>query len=64
MKFKKQKIKKEITDSVPQGPAFLPPALIEPAKTEKEKLLELYDKVKALGIHSISDLENLIARAE
>ena len=33
-------------------------------KSEKEKLLELYEQLKALKIHSISDLENLIARAE
>lgn len=32
-------------------------------KTEKEKLLELYDTLKSLNINSISDLENLIARA-
>jgi len=40
--------------------------VIEPIneeKTEKEKLLELYDTLKALNIRSISDLENLIARA-
>lgn len=32
-------------------------------KTEKEKLLELYETLKALNIRSIGDLENLIARA-
>ena len=38
---------------------------LEPVKekTEKEKLLELYDTLKSLNINSISDLENLIARA-
>ncbi len=30
-------------------------------KTEKEKLLELYEILKGRGIRSISDLENLIA---
>ena len=30
-------------------------------KTEKEKLLELYQTLKDLGINSISDLENKIA---
>lgn len=34
------------------------------APTEKENLLALYDTLKALGIRSISDLENLIAKAE
>lgn len=33
-------------------------------KTEKEKLLELYQTLKDLNVRSISDLENLIARAE
>lgn len=33
-----------------------------PAKTEKEKLLELYQTLKDLDIRSISDLENKIAR--
>mgnify|MGYP001580903660 CR=1 FL=1 len=31
-------------------------------KTEKEKLLELYAELKALGINSIGDLEVKIAR--
>lgn len=33
-------------------------------KSEKEKLLDLYQTLKDLNIRSISDLENLIARAE
>jgi len=33
-------------------------------KTEKEILLELYQNLKDRGIGRISDLENLIARAE
>lgn len=37
--------------------------VILPVKSEKEKLLELYQQLKDLGIHSISDLENLIARS-
>lgn len=32
--------------------------------SEKERLLVLYQQLKDLGIRSISDLENLIARAE
>lgn len=32
--------------------------------TEKERLLELYETLKSLNIRSISDLENLIAKAE
>lgn len=34
-----------------------------PVKTEKEKLLDLYATLKELNVRSISDLENLIARA-
>jgi hypothetical protein len=33
-------------------------------KTEKARLLELYQVLKDLNVNSISDLENLIARAE
>lgn len=32
--------------------------------SEKERLLRLYQTLKDLNVHSISDLENLIARAE
>lgn len=32
--------------------------------SRKEELLALYDQLNALGIRSISDLENLIAAAE
>ncbi len=35
-----------------------------PQKSEKEKLLELYQTLKDLGINSIGDLENKISRAE
>lgn len=31
--------------------------------TEKSKLLALYEELKSRGIRSLSDLENLIARA-
>ncbi len=34
-----------------------------PVKSEKERLLELYETLKALNVRSISDLENLIARS-
>lgn len=40
------------------------PAAAERPRSQKEELLALYDTLKALGIRSISDLENLIARAE
>lgn len=33
-------------------------------KSEKEKLLELYQTLKDLRINSISDLENLIAKTK
>lgn len=33
-------------------------------KSQKEILLELYETLKSLNIRSLSDLENLIARAE
>ena len=32
--------------------------------SEKDRLLALYQTLKDLGIRSLSDLENLIARAE
>ena len=35
-----------------------------PPITEKESLLLLYKQLQDLGVRSISDLENLIARAE
>lgn len=38
--------------------------VVAPVQSEKERLLELYDQLKAYNIRSISDLENLIARAE
>lgn len=36
---------------------------VEPVVTEKDRLLALYQTLKDLGVRSISDLENLIARA-
>ena len=33
-------------------------------KSEKERLLDLYETLKSLNVRSISDLENLIAHAE
>ncbi len=41
----------------------IPSPSIPQEKTEKEKLLALYDTLKSLNVRSISDLENLIARA-
>lgn len=35
-----------------------------PAVSQKDTLLALYKTLQDLGIRSISDLENLIARAE
>lgn len=37
---------------------------LEIVKTEKEKLLELYQTLKDLNVRSISDLENLIANCK
>ena len=34
-----------------------------PPTSEKDRLLALYQTLKDLGVRSISDLENLIARA-
>ena len=44
---------KSVEQPVESGPAV---------KSEKEKLMELYGEMKARGIRSISDIENLIAR--
>ncbi len=58
-KMAKNKVKeyeKEIIDALPIE------VVIE--ESEKDKLLKLYETLKALNIHSISDLENLISRAE
>lgn len=41
-----------------------PQEFVAPQKSEKEFLLELYQTFKDYNIRSISDLENLIARAE
>ena len=53
-----KKIKEEIVETTS---AELPKAHI---KTEKEKLLELYQTLKDLNINSIGDLEVRISRAE
>jgi hypothetical protein len=37
---------------------------VEEAPSQKQVLLALYDQLNALGIRSISDLENLISHAE
>jgi len=50
--------------SVDDDGLVTPTPTIPKGKTEKEKLLELYQQLKDLGIRSISDLENLIAKAE
>lgn len=55
----KNKIKeyeKEIIDALPIE------VVIE--ESEKDKLLKLYETLKTLNVNSISDLENLISRAE
>ena len=48
--------KKEQIVEAPQGEKTTP------QKSEKEKLLELYQTLKDLNVRSIGDLENLIAR--
>jgi len=53
-KVKKTKVRLAPTPTIPEIKA----------KSEKERLLELYQTLKDLNINSISDLENLIARAE
>lgn len=54
------KTKKEV--KVEQTGAQATPTVSQ--SSEKEKLLALYQMLKDLGIRSIGDLENLIARAE
>lgn len=54
-KLKRVEIEKELEISAP---------IISKEKTEKEKLLELYQTLKDLNINSISDLENKIANAD
>lgn len=48
-------MKKKTQEEIVETPAVV---------SEKERLLALYETLKALGVRSISDLENLIARAE
>ena len=50
-----------MTRTLKEAPA---PAPIVLTISEKERLLALYQTLKDLGIRSLSDLENLIARAE
>lgn len=57
----KKKIKKiEVSQETPQVESKVESGV----ESEKEKLLNLYQILKDLGIRSISDLENLIAKAE
>jgi len=51
-----RKTKKEMVEEVTGSGSKIP--------SEKERLLALYQELKDLGIRSISDLENLIAKAE
>ena len=53
-KEKKIKVKLAPTPTIPEIKV----------KSEKEVLLELYQTLKDLGVSSIGDLENKIARAE
>ena len=53
-KVKKTKVKLAPTPTIPEIKA----------KSEKEVLLELYQTLKDLNVRRISDLENLISRAE
>ncbi len=55
-------MKKSITKKVVEKTAEAP--IEVPQKTQKEMLLELYNTLNALGIRSISDLENMIANCK
>lgn len=50
---------KKIEDTGAQATPAVPSV-----QSEKSKLLALYQTLKDLGVRSIGDLENLIARAE
>lgn len=50
----KKKVEEVVVEETPKTTA---------EKTYKEELLELYNKLKELGVNSISDLEVLIAKA-
>jgi hypothetical protein len=52
---------KKIKEIPPEGSSDAP--IILQVKTEKEELVELYEKLKARKIYSIGTLENLIANA-
>jgi len=56
------KTKKNV-DEVEGTAQVLEPMELKPI-SQKEALLALYETLKSLNIRSISDLENLIARAE
>jgi hypothetical protein len=47
-----------------EAPPAPEPEVADQTPTEKSKLLALYEELKSRGIRSLSDLENLIARAE
>lgn len=55
---KTKKIEEVIVEEIIQNTEIVP------TKTEKEKLLDLYQQLKDLGINSIGDLEVKISRAE
>jgi DNA-directed RNA polymerase beta' subunit len=60
----RRKAKKKIVKKRKIKEVMAPPVEVveEATSTEKAELLTLYDKLKELGIHSIGDLENKIAR--
>lgn len=59
----RKKIEKEVNEEVKTDvPSVVPQAV--PTVSHKQHLLDLYQELKDLGVRSISDLENLIARAE
>ena len=60
----KQEVEEElqIEEEVAEAVDDIEEKIIKSA-TEKEKLLTLYQTLKDLNVRSISDLENLIARA-
>ena len=56
-----KRVAKKVAKNADVEPVAGAPGIVT---SEKERLLTLYQTLKDLGIRSISDLENLIARAE
>ena len=52
------------TVKVTEGEEIAPGVIVGEPVSQKQALLMLYETLKSLNIRSISDLENLIARAD